>query len=82
MQDKCLFYLLNDLNLFRCVVKNEVSVKRCATSNMVADLFTKGLPRVTFEKHWEVARGQCKPGNLSLGAIAALTRRACAAKTK
>ena len=64
------------------VAENEISVKRCATSDMVADLFTKGLPRVTFEKHWEVARGQRKSGNLSLGAIAALTRRACAVKTK
>ena len=64
------------------VAEKEISVKRCATSDMVADLFTKGLPRVTFEKHWEVARGQRQPGNLSLGAIAALTRRACAVKSQ
>ena len=62
------------------VAEGEISVQRCATTDMVADLFTKGLPRVTFEKHWNVARGQEEPGNLSLGAIAALTRRSVLTK--
>ena len=43
------------------VNENEVHIQRCDTSNMVADLFTKGLPRVVFDKHWEVARGRRKP---------------------
>ena len=42
-------------------LKREVHIQRCATSNMVADLFTKGLPKVVFDKHWEVARGRRKP---------------------
>ena len=43
------------------VNESEVHIQRCDTSNMVADLFTKGLPRVIFDKHWEVARGRRKP---------------------
>jgi len=32
------------------IVSNEISVSFCPTEDMVADIMTKGLTRVTFEK--------------------------------
>ena len=32
------------------VISKEIEVKYCPTNNMVADIMTKALPKVTFEK--------------------------------
>ena len=39
------------------VIEGEISVIRCDTSTMVADLFTKGLSAELMARHWTVARG-------------------------
>ena len=57
IQDKCLFYLLNDL--FRCVVKNEVSVKKLnfflslgnyEVNHFVEKVISKTFTKFTFTK--------------------------------
>jgi len=43
------------------VLEGEVTVVRCDTKEMTADLQTKGLARLLLTKHWNAARGFRRP---------------------
>ena len=47
------------------VREGEIKVVRCGTADMRADLFTKGLPTDTIQKHWNGLRGQDRDGGIA-----------------